>query len=97
MNILHILQDVKLTATNDDQYFVFEDFLYQVRVSGFCFSFSLTMRIKLGDIRLVDGSLILKQISVINLESKKFSFSPLLHCLKNQLFFACVLHYLFLY
>lgn len=25
-------QDVKLTATNDDQYFVFEDFLYQVRV-----------------------------------------------------------------
>lgn len=23
-------QDVKLTATNDDQYFVFEDYLYQV-------------------------------------------------------------------
>ena len=25
-----VFQDVKLTATNDDQYFVFEDFLYQV-------------------------------------------------------------------
>jgi len=25
-----IFQDVKLTATNDDQYFVFEDYLYQV-------------------------------------------------------------------
>ena len=25
-----MLQDVKLTATNDDQYFVFEDYLYQV-------------------------------------------------------------------
>lgn len=24
-------QDVKLTASNDDYYFVFEDFLYQVR------------------------------------------------------------------
>lgn len=27
-------QDVKLTASNDDYYFVFEDFLYQVRVSS---------------------------------------------------------------
>lgn len=26
-------QDVKLTASNDDYYFVFEDFLYQVGVS----------------------------------------------------------------
>ena len=24
------LQDVKLTAANDDQYFVFEDYIYQV-------------------------------------------------------------------
>jgi len=32
--LLHIvkvfLQDVKLTAVNDDYYFVFEDYLYQV-------------------------------------------------------------------
>ena len=28
--LLCLLQDVKLTATNDDHYFVFEDFLYQV-------------------------------------------------------------------
>lgn len=27
-------QDVKLTASNDDYYFVFEDFLYQVCVSS---------------------------------------------------------------
>lgn len=26
------LQDVKLTASNDDYYFVFEDFLYQVQM-----------------------------------------------------------------
>jgi len=26
-----IYKDVKLTATNDDQYFVFEDYLYQVQ------------------------------------------------------------------
>lgn len=28
-----LLQDVKLTASNDDCYFVFEDFLYQVSVN----------------------------------------------------------------
>ena len=28
-----IYKDVKLTATNDDQYFVFEDYLYQVHPS----------------------------------------------------------------
>lgn len=26
-----VFKDVQLTATNDDQYFVFEDILYQVR------------------------------------------------------------------
>ena len=25
-----IFQDVKLTVTNDDQYFVFQDYIYQV-------------------------------------------------------------------
>jgi len=28
-----VYKDIKLTATNDDQYFVFEDYLYQVRSS----------------------------------------------------------------
>ena len=28
-----VYKDVKLTATNDDQYFVFEDYLYQVGIS----------------------------------------------------------------
>jgi len=31
-------QDVKLTASNDDYYFVFEDYLYQV---GECMSLSV--------------------------------------------------------
>lgn len=26
-----VFKDIQLTATNDDQYFVFEDILYQVR------------------------------------------------------------------
>lgn len=27
-----VFKDVQLTATNDDQYFVYEDVLYQVRI-----------------------------------------------------------------
>lgn len=34
------LQDVKLTAANDDCYFVFEDYLYQVRWLTVFFSFN---------------------------------------------------------
>lgn len=38
-------QDVKLTAANDDQYFVFEDYLYQVR-TGICFHCLAEIRLK---------------------------------------------------
>lgn len=31
---LLVRQDVKLTASNDDYYFVFEDFLYQVQCAA---------------------------------------------------------------
>lgn len=30
-----VFKDIQLTATNDDQYFVFEDILYQVKI---CFN-----------------------------------------------------------
>lgn len=33
MQFSFLLQDVQLTASNDDQYFVFEDMLYQVRLN----------------------------------------------------------------
>lgn len=30
-----VFKDVQLTATNDDQYFVFEDILYQVSLNNY--------------------------------------------------------------
>lgn len=39
-------QDVKLTASNDDYYFVFEDFLYQVSSPSFSISLHQYIQLK---------------------------------------------------
>ena len=38
-----IYKDIKLTATNDDQYFVFEDYLYQV-IYNYYTAYKFTVR-----------------------------------------------------